>query len=201
MLSERGCVDQADAFADRLCFFYGIVPPCTAPERATVMIKIIGGIKRAIIIRTFPAIDLTKLRTKCLLAIIGRCRAQWATGFALFIWMMQNIDVVVAFFVLARRIFGRHPAAVTLRIKARHINLGLAFDHHLGHIIAHTTRGSNAEAEAFGQPHIAQTRRWTHQRIAIWRIANRAVEIILQTAFFARWHAVDHRHILLFDTL
>ncbi len=66
-------------------------------------------------------------------------------------------------------------------------------------VVTGTARGGNAERETFGQPHVFQTGGGADQRVAVWCVADRAVEIVFQAGFFARWHAVDHGHVLAFD--
>ncbi len=89
--------------------------------------------------------------------------------------------------------------SVPFGIKRRHVDFRFAIDHHLGQIIPCATGSGDAKAEPFCQPHIAQPGRGADQWVAVWRVTDWAVEIVLQARFFARWHAVDHRHILFFD--
>mmetsp|Transcript_22828 Transcript_22828/g.38000 ORF Transcript_22828/g.38000 Transcript_22828/m.38000 type:complete len:667 (+) Transcript_22828:1126-3126(+) len=194
-------INQAHALAHRLGLIHSVLPPPPAPERPCVMIKIFWRIKRAIVIGPFPPVHKAKLRALGRLPVIGGRCAQGATRGPLLIRVVQDINVVVAFFVLARGELGGHPVAVAFGIQRGHVDLRLALDHHLGKVIPRATRRGDAKAKPFSQPHIAQTRRRTDQRIAIGRIANRPVEIVLKTAFFTRRHPVDHRHILLFDPL
>ena len=109
--------------------------------------------------------------------------------------------MVVALLVFARRILRCHPLAVALGIKRRHVDLGLTFDHHLGKVITGTARGCDPKAEPFSQPHIAKTWSRANERVAVRRVTNRAVEIVLQTAILARRNAVDHSRVLFFDPL
>jgi hypothetical protein len=67
------------------------------------VVEIGGGIDRAIVVRPFPAVHLPELRAHLFLAVIGGRGAQRAAGFALFVGVVQDEDVVVAFLVLARR--------------------------------------------------------------------------------------------------
>ena len=201
VLGKGGGIDQANARADGFGFGLGIGPPRAPPETAAVMVKTVGRIERAIVIGTFKAVHASKLGTERFLAIIGRPGAQGATGFALFIRVMQNIDVLVAFLVLARGILRCHPIAIALGVKARHVDLGFALSHHLGKVIACAPCCGDAEAEALRQPHIAQPRRRTHQRIAIRGVADRAVVIIFEANGLRGRDPVDHRHVFLFDPL
>ena len=109
--------------------------------------------------------------------------------------------MVVAFFILARRIFGRHPRPIALGIKRGHVNLGFPIDHHLRQIIARATGCGDPERKSLCQPHIAQARRGADQGVAVGRVADWAVVIILQPHRFRRWQAVDHRHVFRFDPL
>ena len=202
MLRERSRINQTNAHPDRLCLINSMLPPATTTERPAIMVKVIRRIKRAKIVRTLPAVHKTKLGTARCLTVIRRGRAQRTTRRALFIRVMQNIDVVVAFFVLAGRKFSGHPVLrIPLGVKRRHVDFGLAVDHHLGKVIPRATSRSDPKAEPFSQPHIAQTGCRPNQRIAIGCITNWPVEIVFQAGLFTRRHTVDHRHILLFDTL
>ncbi len=194
----KGCrINQANAFAHGFGLDHRVLPPTAAPEAARVMVvEPCGGV----IIRAFPAIDPAKLRAFGGLAVIGGRCAQRTRRRAFFVRVVQNIDVVVTFFVLAGGEFRRHPArGIAFRVKAGHVDFRFAIDHHLGQIITGATCRCDAKAEAFGQPHVAQTRRGADQRVAIGRITNRTVEIVLQPTVFAGRYAVDHRHVLIFD--
>src|SRR6056300_1046622 len=109
MFCERGCVNQTNTFSNRLGLILGVLPPTATAETARIMIKAVCGIQRTVIIRTFPSVYTTELGTQFFLTIIGRGRAQWAAGLALFIWVVKNVDMFVTFLVLARCILGRHP--------------------------------------------------------------------------------------------
>ena len=128
--------------------------------------------------------DLTELRAQSLLPVIDWGGAQGTGGFAFFIRVVQDEDMLIAFLILAGGIFGGHPIAVAARIEAGHVDLGFALGHHLGKVIARATCGGDAEAEALGQPHVAQPRRRADQRVAVGGIADGAVEIILQAHSF-----------------
>ena len=156
----------------------------------------------AVVVWTFKSVHTAKLRAKRLLTIIGRACAQRTAGVALFVRVVQNIDMRIAFFIFARCIFGRHPIlAVTLRVKAGHIDFRLTFDHHLRQVIACATCRGDAEAETFSQPHIPQARRRADQWVPIGGIADRTIVIILQTHCLTGRDAVDHGHIFFFDPL
>ena len=109
MFGEGGGVDQAGGFANGLRFGDRILPPAATAEAAGVMVEIVGRVQRAVIDRAFPAVDLPELRAKRLLPVIDRGRAQRAAGFAFLVRVVQDKDVVVALFVLASGVFGRHP--------------------------------------------------------------------------------------------
>ena len=47
MLGEGRCVDQANAFADRLGFFDGILPPATTAEGTAFLVEVVRRIQRA----------------------------------------------------------------------------------------------------------------------------------------------------------
>ena len=66
-----------------------------------MVVEISGGIDGAIVDRALPAVDLAKLRAAFLLAVISGRGAQQACGLTLFIRVMQDEDVIVAFLVLA----------------------------------------------------------------------------------------------------
>ena len=65
--------------------------------------------------------------------------------------------------------------------------------------MAHPARRRDAERKALGQPHVAQARCRTDQRVAVGGIADRAVVIVLQPHRFRGRDPVDHRHVFLFD--
>ena len=199
MFGKGGGVDQPDTFADGAGFIHRILPPAAAPKTARIVVKAVWRIQRAEIIRPLKPVDTAKLRAARFLPVIGRRGAQRAAGFALFVRVVQDIDVLIAFFVFARRIFGGHPTAVAFGIKRGHVDLGLALDHHLRQIIAGAASGGDAKAKAFGEPHIAQARGRTHQRIAIGCVTDRPVVVVFQPHGFRRGNAVDHRHIFFFD--
>ena len=202
MLRKGCCINQTCGFTDRFSFLTGKVPPSAAAETARIMVEMRRRIFGAVVIWTLKSVHTAKLRAKRLLAIIGRACAQRTAGFALFVRVVQNIDMRIAFFIFARGIFGRHPIlAVTLGVKAGHIDFGLTFDHHLRQVIASTTCRSDAEAETFSQPHIPQTRRRANQWVPIRRVADRAIVIVFQTHCLTGRDAVDHGHIFFFDPL
>ncbi len=202
MFAKRRRINQANTFTDRFGFIHSILPPATTAERAGIMVKVICGIKRAIVVGPLPTVHKAKLCTTCLLALIRWRRAQRATRRALFVRVVQNINVIIAFFVFARGKFCGHPVGrITLGIKACHVDLGFALNHHLRKVIAGTTSSRDAKAKAFRKPHIVQSWCWPNERVSVWRIANRAVEIVFQTAFLTRRNTMNHSHILLFDTV
>jgi len=59
--------------------------------------------------------------------------------------MVQDIDVLVAFLILARAIFSRHPVAIAFGVQRCHISLGFTIDHHLRQIVAGATGGGDTE--------------------------------------------------------
>ena len=198
MLGEGAGVDQTSGIADRLGLGFRILPPAAATEAAGgVIVKPFGRV----IVRTLPAVHLPHLRAGRDLAIIGGGGAQRPAGFALFIGMVQHEDMLIAFLVLFRRVFGGHPAAETARIKRRHVDLGLARRHHLGKVMADAAGSGDAKGKALGQPHVAQARRGTDQRVAVGRVADRAVEIVFQPHGFRGRNPVDHRHVFFLDPL
>ena len=196
MFGERGRVDQAHALADRLCLVHRVLPPATATEAAGVVVVEAFG---RVIVRAFPAVDPAELCALCGLPVIGRRRAQRATSGPLLVWVVQDVDVLVGFLVLARSKLGGHPVAIAFGVQRRHVDLGLALDHQLRQIITGATRRRDPEREPFGQPHVAQSRRRTHQRVAIGGVADRSVEIVLQAAILGGRNTVVHRHVLIFD--
>jgi hypothetical protein len=107
--------------------------------------------------------------------------------------------VGIAFLVLARGILGRHPGAVALGIEGGHVDLRLAVHHHLREVVSRAARRGDPEGKALGQPHVPEPRRGPDQRVAIGRVADRAVVIVLQTHRLRRRNAVDHRHVFLLD--
>jgi hypothetical protein len=82
-----------------------------------------------------------------------------------------------------------------------HVDLGLALDHHLREVVAGAAGGGDAEGKALGQPHVAQARRGADQRVAVGRVADRAVVVVLQPHRLRGRDAVDHRHVFLLDPL
>ena len=202
MLGKGRRVDQANAFADRLGFVDGVFPPATATEAAAFLVKVLGRINRREIVRAFPTVHPAELSATGFLAVIGRNGPQRTAGRALFVGVVQDIDMLIAFFVLARRELGGHPVGrIPLGVQRGHVDLGFAIDHHLRQIVAGATGSGDAKAKALGQPHVAQTRSGANQRVAIRRIADRAVEIVFQAGVGAGGHAFGHRHILIRDSV
>ena len=110
--------------------------------------------------------------------------------------------MLVALLVLARRELRGHPVlAVAPRIERGHVDLGLALDHHLREIVADAARGGDSERQALDEPHVAQPRRRADQRVAVGRVADRPVEVVLEPRALRGRNAVDHRHVLGFDPL
>ena len=198
MLSKGRGINQPHPLANGFRLVHRVLPPAPAPKGPAVMVA--KPLRRKII-RPLPAIHLPKLRPPRRLPIICRRGPQRPTGRTFLIRMVQNIHVVVGFLILPRGIFRGHPIAVAFRIKARHIDLGLALNHHLSEVIARAPRSRDPKRKPFRQPHVAQARRRADQRITIGRITNRPVEIVLQPAILSRGDAVVHRHILIFDPL
>ena len=162
------------------------------------MSKLSGASSGPKVVRTFPTVDPAELCAARFLTVISRNGTQRTAGFTLFIRVVQDVDVLIALFVLARRELGGHPvAAVALGVQRGHVDLGFAIDHHLGQIVAGAACSGDPEREAFGQPHVAQARRRTNQRVAVRGVADRAVEIVFQTGFGAGRHAFGHRHVLI----
>src|SRR5210317_1706293 len=117
MFGKCCCIDQTCSFTDGFCFVHSMLPPCATAEAAAVVIKAVRGIKRPEIVWAFPTVYLAKLCATGFLTLVrGRC-AQGAAGFAFFVGVMQDKDVLIAFFVLACCIFGGHPAAIAFWIK------------------------------------------------------------------------------------
>ena len=196
MLGKGGGIDQAHALADRLGFLHGVLPPFATPEAAAVVVGKPLGRK---IIGAFPAIDPAELRASGRLPVIGGRCAQGPARGAFLVGVVEDVDVFVGLFILAGGEFGGHPVAVALGVERCHIDLRLTFDHELREIIAGAARCGDPERKAFGQPHVAQAGRRTHQRVAIGRVADRPVEIVLQTAVLRRGDAVVHGHVLILD--
>ena len=117
VLGEGGGVDDADGVAHGFGFFDGIGPPSATAEAAAVMVERRRGIDRAIVVRAFPAIHLPHLRAHLQLTLIGGGGAERAASLTLFVRVVQDEDVVVAFLVLARGVFGGHPIAVALGVE------------------------------------------------------------------------------------
>ncbi|MPL89866.1 hypothetical protein SDC9_35908 [bioreactor metagenome] len=201
VLGEGGGVDQAGGLAQRRGLGPGILPPAATTEAATVMVEACRRVERAIVVRPFPAVHLAELGAKRLLRVIVRRGAQRPAGLALLVGVVQDEDVLIALLVLARGIFGGHPAAVALRVEARHVDLGLALGHQLGQVMAGAARGGDAEAEALGQPHVAQPRRRADQRVAVGGVADRAVEVVLEPHRLGGRQTVDEGHVFVLDPL
>ena len=109
MFGKRSRVDQANAFADRFCFVYGVLPPAATAEGARFLVEVFWRIQWAEVVRTLPSVDPAELRAARLLTVVSRCGAQRTAGFTLFIWVVQDIDVLITFLVLTRRKLGGHP--------------------------------------------------------------------------------------------
>ena len=199
MFGEGRGVHKPHTFTNSLGLIHSILPPAAAAKASGLFIKVLRRIEWAKVIGTLPSIHPTKLRATGLLPIIGRCGAQRAGGRAFFIRVVQNIDVIIAFFVFAHSKFGGHPITVAFWIKTGHVNFSLSIHHHLRHIIAGAPGRCDAKAKAFRQPHIAQTRRRPHQWVSVRGVANRAVKVVFQPTFFTGRNPVDHRHILFFN--
>ena len=114
MFGKGRGIDQPHTFADRLGFLYHMLPPRTAPERPAGVIVKAHGCK---VVRTFPAVHMAKLRTTGSLTVIGGRGPQGATRRAFFVGMVEDIDVLIRFFVLARGIFGGHPVAIAFGVQ------------------------------------------------------------------------------------
>src|SRR6056297_1787049 len=201
MLGEGGGVDQPGGFAHGAGLGLGVWPPGPAPERPRVVVEGIGRIHGAVIVRPLPAVDLAELRAGGLLTVVGGSGAQGAAGLALLVGVVEDVDVGVGFLVLARGIFGRHPRAVAAGVERAHVDLGLALDHEVGEILSRPAGGGDAEGEALGEPHVAQSGRGAQKRVAVGRVTDRAVVIILEPGGFRRRDPVDHGHVFLLDPL
>ena len=199
VFGERSGIDQTNTLADGACLIHCILPPTTTTKAAGVMIKGVGRIQRTKIIWPLEPVDTAKLRAARLLPVIGRCRAQGPTCGPLLIGVVQNIDVLIGFFVFARRIFGGHPTAIAFGIQRSHVDLGLPLNHQLSQIMPGAARRGDAKAKALSQPHIAQPGGGAHQRITIWCVTDRSVKIILKANCFRGRNTVDHRHVFFFD--
>ena len=184
MFGKGRGVDQANPLTDGFGFGDGGLPPSTAAKAARVMIKIIIRIQGAKIIGAFKSVYAAKLCSARLLPIISRPSAQGPAGRALFVRMVQNIHMLIGFFILARGIIGGNPIAIALGIKRGHINLGLSFNHHLRQIIPRAAGRGDAKGKPFRQPHISQPGRRAHQRVSVGRVTNRSVKIIFQSDGF-----------------
>ena len=114
---KGGGVDQANPLADRLCLVDRILPPAATTETAGVVIKVIGCIQRAKIIRTLKPVDTAKLRAPRFLPFVNGGGAQGPARFTFLIGVMQYINMLVGFFVFARRIFGSHPTAIAFGVQ------------------------------------------------------------------------------------
>ena len=184
VLGERGGIDQADAFPDRLGFVDRMLPPRAPSEAAGVAVETARSVPRSVVVRTFPAVDLAELRARRLLPIICRRGAKRPARFAFFIRVMQDVDMRIALLVLSHRVFRGHPRAVPLRIEACHVDFGLAFDHKLRKVVTCAARRGDAKGEALGKPHVAKPWRGPKQGIAVRRVADRAIEVVLEANGF-----------------
>ena len=196
MFGKGGRIDQAHALADRLGLIDRMLPPAAAPEGPAVVVI---EPQRRKVVRAFPPVHMAELCATGGLTVIGRRGTQGPTRGALLIRVVQDIDVLIGLFVLARGIFGGHPVAIAFGVQRRHVDLGLALDHHLRKVVARAPRSCDPEREPFGQPHIAQPGCRTDQRVAVGRIADRPVEIVLEAGVRTRRDAVGHGHILIRD--
>ena len=198
VLREGGGVDHPDLLADRLRLLDRVGPPAAAAEAAGGMV--VEPLRR-IVDRPLPAVHLPELRAPRLHPVVAGRGAQRPAGLALLVGVVQHEDVGVALLVLPRRILGGDPRAVALRVERRHVDLGLALDHHLREIVPGPARRGDPERETLRQPQVAQARRRPDQRVAVRRVADRPVEVVLQPHRLRRRKPVDHRHVLLLDPL
>jgi len=114
---QLGLFGQADALADGFRLVHRILPPTATPKRPAVMVKAVRCIQRAEIIRAFPTVYKSELCAESFLPVVSRGRPQWAASRAFFVRVMKGIDVIIAFFVLTSRIFGRDPRAIAFGVK------------------------------------------------------------------------------------
>ncbi len=113
----KGCgIHKPNPFADGASLFDRILPPGSAAEAAGFFVKIFRRIQRTKIIGPLPPVDPAKLCPASLLPIIGRRCAQRPRSRAFLIGVMQNIDMIIAFFVFAHGKFGGHPIAVAFGV-------------------------------------------------------------------------------------
>ena len=113
----KGCrIHKPHPFADGAGLFDGILPPGSTAEAAGFFVKIFRRIQWTKIIGPLPPVDPAKLCAACLLPIIGRRGAQRPCGGAFLIGMVQNINMVIAFFIFAHGKFCGHPIAVAFWI-------------------------------------------------------------------------------------
>ena len=73
------------------------------------MVKILIRIQWPEIVWALPPIYLSELRASGFQPVIGRRRAQGAGGGAFFVRVMEDIDVLIALFVLFLRVFAVNP--------------------------------------------------------------------------------------------
>ena len=105
----------------------------------------------------------------------------------LFHWEVVDEDVLVSFFVFQfGKMFGGH--AEPPRIDADHVDGGFAIDDPMGELPAGAARGGHAKRVAFRDPEIGQAKGWADHRVAIRRVADRAVHNVLDAGILKAWN-------------
>jgi hypothetical protein len=198
VLGEGGGVDQAAGLAHGPRLGLRERPPAPAAEAA-------GGVVvealRRVVDRPLPAVHLPELRAARLHTVVAGGGPQGAGGRALLVGVVQDEDVRVGLLVLGRRVVAVHPAAEAPRVERPEVDLGLACGDELGEVVARAAGGGDAEAEPFGEVEVRHAGGGADQRIAVRRVADRAVEVLLQAEFGGGRDAVAHRQVFGLDAL
>ena len=112
-----------------------------------------------------------------------------APGRAFFAGQMQGIHMFIIFNGARADIIRICPATKPAWVQARHVDLTLAMHDPLRQILATARPLGDADRRATALPEIAQARRWTQQRIGVWRMGNGAVDDALDATFAPDRHA------------
>ena len=186
MLRERRQVDDPDPLAQHAAFVADVLEIVAAPETPDIAPL---HARRREPVGTFPPIALAEDRAHALQPVVDGTRLRGTRILAFLVRVVNREDVAVGFLVLRDDVAAARVGPEAARVDGEHVDARLAFDDPLRELPARTAGGRDAEAVALVEPEVAHFPGRPYQRAAVRRVADRAVDDVLDAAVLERRHA------------
>src|SRR5688572_12948892 len=185
VLGERRQVDDPDPLAQHPAFVADVLKIVAAPETPDIAPL---DTRRREPVGTFPPIALAEDRAHALQPGVDGTRLRGTRILAFLVRVVNREDVTIGFLVLRDDVAAARVGPEAARVDGEHVNARLAFDDPLRKLPARTAGGRDAEAVALVEPEVAHFPGRPYQRTAVRRVADRAVDNVLDAAGFERRH-------------